>query len=167
MELHLHSHYDLHRMPDWSAAAVAGLAAGALLLVLELFWSTMIAGTNPWPTTRMIAAIVMGPEMLQGGTFSLAAVALALVIHFVLGTVLGMILGLIVAPFHLDSSAGLVLLTGAVFGALVYLVNFYLMTRWFSWFADARGLHTLVGNMLFGMCAGIAYRGLETETARR
>lgn len=161
MELHLHSHHYVRRVPDWSAAAVAGLAAGALLLVLELFWSTMIAGTNPWPTTRMIAAIVMGPEILHGGTFSLAAVALALVIHFLLGTVLGLVLAAIIAPFDLDSSASLALLTGAVFGALVYLINFYLMTRWFAWFADARGLHTLIGNMLFGMCAGIAYRGLK------
>lgn len=163
MELHMHSHHYVRRLPDWSAAAVSGLAAGALLLVLELFWSTMIADTNPWPTTRMIAAIVLGPDLLQSGLFSLPAVTAALVIHFVLGAILGMVLAAIMAPFHLDSSIGMALLAGAVFGLLVYLFNFHVMTRAFPWFADARGWHTLLGNVLFGMCAGLAYWKLESR----
>ena len=59
MELHMQSHHYVRRQPDWKAAAVSGLAAGALLLVLELFWSSMVSGVNPWVATRMIAAIVM------------------------------------------------------------------------------------------------------------
>ncbi|KAA0180287.1 Sodium:proline symporter [Cupriavidus sp. H18C1] len=163
MELHMHSHHYVRRVPDWSAAAVSGLAAGALLLVLELFWSTMIAGTNPWPTTRMIAAIVMGPDVLQSGMFSVATVTAALVIHFVLGAVLGMILAAIMAPFQLDSSLGMALLVGAVFGLVIYVINFYGMTRFFPWFADARGWHTLFGNIVFGMCAAAAYWKLESK----
>ena len=41
MELHMQSHHYVRRQPDWTAAAVSGLAAGALLLVLELFWSSI------------------------------------------------------------------------------------------------------------------------------
>src|SRR5437868_3045630 len=115
MELHMQSHHYVRRTPDWPAAAVSGLAAGALLLVLELFWSTMVAGTNPWPTTRMIAAIVMGRDVLVTPLFSIGTVVAALVIHFVLGAVLGMILAAIIAPFHLDSSLGMALLVGAAF----------------------------------------------------
>ncbi|MGO4331671.1 MULTISPECIES: hypothetical protein [unclassified Cupriavidus] len=163
MELHMQSHHYVRRLPDWMAAAVSGLAAGALLMVVELFWSTMVAGVNPWGTTRMIAAIVMGPEVLQTSLFSVSTVTAALVIHFVLGAVLGMILAAIIAPFHLDSSIGMVLLTGAAFGLVVYLLNFYGMTRFFAWFADARGWHTLVGHMIFGMTAAIAYWKLENK----
>ncbi|WP_029044300.1 hypothetical protein [Cupriavidus sp. WS] len=163
MELHMQSHHYVRRLPDWMAAAVSGLAAGALLMVVELFWSTMVAGVNPWGTTRMIAAIVMGPDVLQTSLFSVGTVAVALVIHFVLGAVLGMILAVIIAPFHFDSSAGMVLLTGAVFGLAVYLIDFYGMTRFFSWFADARGWHTLAGHLIFGMTAAIAYWKLESK----
>ncbi|WP_059415045.1 hypothetical protein [Cupriavidus basilensis] len=163
MELHMQSHHYVRRLPDWMAAAVSGLAAGALLMVVELFWSTMVAGVNPWGTTRMIAAIVMGPDVLQTSLFSVGTVAVALVIHFVLGAVLGMILAVIIAPFHFDSSAGMVLLTGAVFGLAVYLIDFYGMTRFFSWFADARGWHTLAGHLIFGMTAAIAYWKLENK----
>ena len=116
MELHMHSHHYVRRMPDWSAAAVAGLVAGALLVVVELFWSSMVAGVNPWGTTRMIAAILMGPDVLQTSLFSVGTAA-ALVIHFVLGAILGMVLAAIIAPFQLDSSSGMAMLAGAVFGA--------------------------------------------------
>lgn len=163
MELHMQSHHYVRRMPDWTAAAVSGLAAGALLMVVELFWSTMVAGVNPWGTTRMIAAILMGPGVLQTSLFSVGTVAAALVIHFVLGAVLGMILAAIVAPFQLDSSIGMVLLAGAVFGLVVYLFNFHVMTRFFTWFIDARGWHTVVGHMIFGMTAAICYWKLESK----
>ncbi len=163
MELHMQSHHYVRRMPDWTAAAVSGLAAGALLMVVELFWSTMVAGVNPWGTTRLIAAIVMGRDVLQTSLFSVGTVAMALAIHFVLGAILGMILAAIIAPFQLDSSIGMALLAGAVFGVVVYLFNFHVMTRAFAWFIDARGWHTLVGHLIFGMAAAMCYWKLESK----
>ncbi len=44
-----------------------------------------------------------------------------------------------IAPFQHDSSVGMSMLAGAVFGLVVYLFNFYVMTRVFPWFVDARG----------------------------
>jgi len=163
MELHMQSHHYVRRLPDWTAAAVSGLAAGALLLVLELFWSSMVSGVNPWVATRMIAAIVMGPEVLQTSLFSVGTVAAALLIHFVLGAVLGMILAAILAPFTLDSSLGLAMLAGAVFGVVVYVFNFYVMTRAFPWFVEVRGWHTFVGHLIFGVAAAACYWKLESK----
>lgn len=163
MELHMRSHHYVRRSPDWTAAAVSGLAAGALLLVLELFWSTMVSGVNPWGTTRMIAAILMGRDVLQTSLFSVGTVAAALAIHFVLGAVLGMVLAVIIAPFQLDSSIRMILLAGALFGVAVYLFDFHVMTRVFTWFVDARGWHTLVGHMIFGMVAAVCYWKLESK----
>jgi len=37
-----------HRPLDWAAAAVAGLGAGAILMVLDLMWSLAITGEGPW-----------------------------------------------------------------------------------------------------------------------
>ncbi|WP_454766841.1 hypothetical protein [Cupriavidus campinensis] len=163
MELHMQSHHYVRRLPDWSAAAVSGLAAGALLIVVEMFWSTMVTGVHPWGTTRMIAAIVMGQGVLQTSLFSVSTVAVAVIIHFVLGAVLGMVLAAIIAPFQLDSSVGMSTLTGAVFGLAVYLFNFHVMTSAFPWFIDARGWHTLIGHLVFGMAIALCYWKLESR----
>ncbi|CAG2154765.1 hypothetical protein [Cupriavidus plantarum] len=163
MELHMHSHHYVRRLPDWSAAAVSGVAGGAFLIVLELFWASMLSGVNPWVPTRMIAAIVLGQDVMQNSLFSIGTVGAALVIHFVLGAVLGMVLGAIMAPFHLDSSPGMAVLAGAVFGVVVYLFNFYVMTSAFPWFVEARGWHTLIAHVLFGMVMAICYWKLESR----
>lgn len=161
MELHMHSHRWEQRMPDWTVAAVSGFAAGAALMVLELLWSSIIMGTNPWAMSHMVAAIVLGPDALQSTDFGLEIVAAALVTHYVLGIILGLILAAIVVPFHFDSSMGMALLAGAVFGLAVYLFNFYGMVRFFPWFAEIRGLATLAAHVIFGMVLSVMYWKLE------
>ncbi|MGH6638971.1 MAG: hypothetical protein ACREBY_10265 [Polaromonas sp.] len=166
MDLRMRS-YQGQRLPDWPAAAVAGLAAGAVLMVLELFWSTLVTGGSPWAASHMIAAIVMGPGALQSSDFSLGVVAVALAVHYVLGTLFGLALAVIIAPLRQDSSVGMALLAGAVFGAVLYLLNFYGMVHFFPWFADWRGGATLVTHLLFGMTAALFYWKLDRHGADR
>lgn len=161
MELHLHSHHWVRRLPDWTAAVVAGLAAGALLMVLELLWAAFVAGDSPWRMSHRVAAIVGGRAMLEGADFGVAVVGTALVVHYLLGVGFAVALALVVAPYRLDSSAGLVAASGALFGAVLYLVNFYVMVELFPWFAPLRGLPTLLLHLLFGISAALAYRALE------
>jgi hypothetical protein len=161
MELHIHSHRWERRVPDWTAAAVSGFAAGAVLMVLELLWSTIAMDASPWTASHMIAAITMGPDTLQSTDFSVGVVAVALITHYVLGIVFGMVLCAIIAPFHFDSSIGMVLLVGALFGLALYLFNFYVMVQFFTWFADMRGWPTLVAHLIFGMAAAVMYWKLE------
>ncbi len=161
MELHMHSHRWEHRSPDWTVAAVSGFAAGAVLMVLELLWSTIIMGSDPWETSHMIAAITMGQAALQSTDFNLMVVAVALCTHYVLGIAFSLILAAIIVPFRFDSSLGMVLLTGAVFGLVLYLFNFYGMVQFFSWFADMRGWATLSAHVIFGLIAAAMYWKLE------
>lgn len=161
MEIHMHSHRWEHRSPDWIAAAVSGFVAGAVLMVLDLLWS-VITGVSPWITSHRIAAIVMGPEALQStDDFNFWVVAASLVTHYVLGIVFGMVMAAVIAPFHFDSSAGMVLLVGAIFGLALYLLNFYGMVLFFPWFADMRSWATLVAHLIFGMTAAYMYLKLE------
>lgn len=162
--IHMHSHRWEHRSPDWLAAAVAGFVAGAMLMVLDLLWSTL-TGVSPWITSHRIAAIMMGPEALQQTTdFNLWVVAASLITHYMLGIVFGMLMAAVIAPFHFDSSAGMVLLVGAVCGLALYLLNFYGMVFFFPWFADMRNWATLVAHLIFGMV--IAYMYLKLEWLR-
>jgi hypothetical protein len=160
MEL-MHSHRWERRLPDWKVAAVSGFVAGAVLMVLELLWSTFAGSGNPWLATHMVAAILMGPDVLQSADFSLPVVIVALVTHYVLGIAFGLVLAGIIVPYRLDSSIGMILLTGAVFGLVLYLFNFYGMVRVFAWFAELRGLSTLVAHLIFGLVAAAMYWKLE------
>jgi hypothetical protein len=161
MELHLQTHRWEQRTPDWTVAAVSGFAAGAVLMVLELLWSSIVLGISPWQISHMIAALVMGPDALQSADFNLMIVATALVTHYVLGIAFALILSAIMVPFHFDSSLGLALLTGAVFGLAMYLFNFYGMARFFPWFMEMRGWSTLVAHAIFGMIVAAMYWKLE------
>lgn len=167
MELHMQSHRWESRQPDWAAGAVAGFGAGGVMMVLELLWSTLVSGGNPWLTSRMVAAMAMGWDVLQSNGYSLGIVMVALVIHYILGTVLGALLAAIIAPFRFDSSTGMSLLIGAAFGWLLYLFNFYVMVGAFSWFIPLRGWPTLVAHLIFGMVAAVVYRRLERPLENR
>lgn len=68
MDLNLHS-TQKHHLPDWPAAASAGFAAGAVLMVLQLFWSVFVSDSSPWAVSHMTAAIVMGSATLQSSDF--------------------------------------------------------------------------------------------------
>lgn len=160
MEL-MHSHRWDRPLPDWRAAIVSGFVAGAVVMVLELLWSTLVNDGNPWQTVHMVAAIVMGQDVLQPIDFSLPVVVVALVTHYVLGIVFGLILAGIVAPYHFDARMSTVLATGAVFGVVLYLVNFYGMAHIFDWFVAMRGVETCVAHVIFGMVAAAAYLKLE------
>lgn len=160
MEL-LHSHRWVRREPDWAAASVAGFLAGAVLMVLELIWSVAVSNTSPWATTHMIAALLMGPDVLHSAEFSVSVVAVALLTHYVLGVFFALILAIIIAPFHFDSSAGMVLAVGAVFGLVLYWFNFYGVARFFTWFEEMRGWTSVAAHLVFGMVAALAYWKLE------
>ncbi|AKU20390.1 hypothetical protein MJ904_24770 [Massilia sp. MB5] len=160
MELHLHSHRWISRQPDWLAASIAGFGAGGVMMLVELLWSSL-SGGNPWVTTRMVAAMAMGWEVLQTSGYALDVVIVALVVHYVLGVVFAMMLAALIAPFQLDSSTGMVLLAGAVFGVVLYVLNFYGMSGAFSWFAEMRGWPTVVTHIIYGMAAAYIYRKLE------
>ena len=161
MELHLHSHRWTARQPDWAAAAVAGFGAGGILMVLELAWIAMAGGTDPWQATHMIAAMVLGWDALQTTGYGTGIVVAALAVHYILGIAFGIMLAAIMAPFRLDSSMGMALLAGAVFGLVLYGLNFYGMTGAFPWFAELRGWPTLAGHVAFGLSVAAIYRKME------
>lgn len=156
MDLNLRSYPEQH-LPDWPAAATAGFASGAVLMVLEMFWSALVSASSPWLASHMVAAIVLGPQTLQSPDFNLDVVAVALAAHYFLGIVFGLLLAAIMAPLRLDSSVALTCLAGVVFGAALYLVNFYAMTRFFPWFIDWRGNAALLAHLIFGVTAALLY----------
>lgn len=148
----------LRGRPDWRAAAWAGIIAGLVFMMLEMLLVPMFMGGSPWGPPRMIAAIVLGQGVLPPpDTFDAGIMAAAMVVHFALSIVYALILAVLI-PLSSRATAGWV---GAVFGLVLYLVNFHLFTAVFPWFAMARNWISVFSHIVFGLSAGWAYAALR------
>jgi uncharacterized membrane protein YagU involved in acid resistance len=139
-----------------SAKAVlwAGLAAGVVFLALEMILMPLVMGVSVWVPLRMIAAITMGSAVLSPpDTFDSGAVSAAVVIHFALSLVYALVFAFIGKGRSVRADA----LFGAAFGLLLYLVNFYVFTLQFPWFAEARNWATILAHLAFGAVLGATY----------
>ncbi|RYF18664.1 MAG: hypothetical protein EOO30_02750 [Comamonadaceae bacterium] len=152
------------RATDWTAAAVAGLAAGAVLMVLDLLWSSIFNAHGPWRTSHMIAPIFLGTDTLKasGYAFSVGVVSVALATHYVLGMLFGLALAAVMDQLRLDATPGHALAAGAFLGAVLYLINFDVLPRFvFTWLATLRGGETMAAHVVFGIVAALLYRRLK------
>lgn len=146
-------------MIDWSAAIWAGIIAGVVFMMLEMIMVTLfMPDGSPWGPPRMIAAIVMGQDVLPPpATFAVAPMMAAMVLHFILSIIYAIILAFIVNRFGL----GIAAIIGLVFGLILYLVNFYGFTAVFPWFAMGRGWISIFAHLMFGLIAALAYKWLQ------
>lgn len=146
----------------WKAAAWAGLISGVAFVMLEMVLVPLFMGGSPWGPPRMIAAIVMGKGVLPPpATFDVGVLMAAMAVHLPLSVVFTLILAWIIARFDI----GVAVLSGAVFGLILYLVNFYGFTAVFPWFAMARNWVSIFSHIMFGMIAAIAYKQLAKPKA--
>lgn len=148
---------------DWRAAVLSGLIAGLVFLILEMAL-VPLTGASIWAPPRMIAAIVMGPEVLSPlNIFDAGVFVVALVVHFVLSIIYAGVLGLFVRR----QSFGISLAIGAGFGLLLYLVNFFVFTGVFPWFAMARNWVSALSHITFGAVAGVTYIWIAAQVGHR
>lgn len=163
MDTLLASHGWKWRATDWTAAAVSGFAAGAVLMVLDLLWSAVFNPDGPWRTSHMIAPIFTGGGApgTSGYGFSIGVVAIALATHYALGIVFGLVMAALLVQFRLESSPGMALVAGATLGAALYLINFELLARFFPWLVALRGVETLAAHVVFGIVAALLYCRLK------
>jgi len=165
MELQLQLRDWTWRTPDWLAAVVAGLAAGAVLMVLDLVWPLMYGDGNPWATAHKVAALVLGQQALQSSGFDFGVVAAALLIHYALGVFSGLVIGAAIAGLRCEAGLVMTQVIGYTFGVVVYIVNFYVLASLFPWFQEMRGEATFLGQLAFGVSAALIYRKLSLSRA--
>jgi uncharacterized membrane protein YagU involved in acid resistance len=133
--------------------AVAGLVAGVVFLIVEMALVPTVGGGELWGPPRMMGAIALGEDVLPPpATFDAGIVAVGMIVHFALSAVLGVIFA--IAAGALKLSRAMSILAGAVFGLIVYVVNFYGFTELFPWFAMARNAITIFAHLVFGGVIG-------------
>ena len=153
----------VHRYtPDWPAAVYSGLIAGAVFMVLEMIMVPLFMGESAWAPPRMIAAIVMGEGVLKPPTFHLGIFTVAMIVHFSLSIIYAVIFDWVTERLGLTAT----ILLGAVFGLLLYLINFYGFTAIFPWFAMARNWVSILVHIVFGVSVAVAYKQIEQYRAR-
>lgn len=140
------------------SAVLAGLIAGAVFMMLEMIMVPLFMNGSPWGPPRMIAAIVMGKDVLpmpgQPVTFSFSVLMVAVMLHFILSIVFAVILGFICKKMSMGAS----IMVGAIFGLVLYFVNFYGFTALFPWFAMARNWISIFSHIMFGAIAAYAFK---------
>lgn len=141
---------------DWKAAILAGLIAGTVFMMMEM-GLVAASGDSPWAPPRMIAAMVMGKDVLPPpAPFDPVVMMVAMAIHLILSVLLALAFAVVASRLNLPLAVAL----GAAFGLLIYLVNFYGFTGVFPWFAMARNTISIVSHVAFGAVLALAYKGL-------
>ncbi len=139
------------------AAVYAGLVAGALFIVLQTTMAAVFVGQSPWVHPRLIAGMVMGEAALAPLTaFSLPVIAAGLAVHFALAVLFSFALAWVIGLRGLR----LAVLDGAIFGFVLYYVNYYGFTAIFPWFALSRNWPNILNHVVFGAIAAFTYKRL-------
>lgn len=157
---------ELHSVTDWRAAALAGVIAGLVFLMLEMVLVWMVQGQSPWGPPHMIAAMVLGSEVLPSmGTwapFDLKIVLTAMAIHFPMAIVYGLVGAWLMHRFDWVGA----MMVGAALGLAAYIVNFYLIAPMaFPWFEMGRNWIGAFSHIMFGLTLGVAYIWLRKPKA--
>ena len=140
---------------EMKRGAIAGLVAGLVFVVFEMVAMAMMNG-SPWGPPRMMAAIAMGEGVLPPpATFDAAIVAVGMLVHFALSAVIGVVFAL--GASRMCTSMAHAVISGTVFGLVVYVVDFYGFTELFPWFAMARNGVTIAAHAIFGAVMGWYY----------
>lgn len=148
---------------DSKAALWAGLIAGVVFVMAEMLMVALFLGQSAWGPPRMIAAMVLGQDVLPPpATFDIVVMMVAMMIHLILSIVLAFVFALIVR----DRSVGVSTLVGTVFGLVIYFLNFYGMTAVFPWFAEARNWVSILSHAMFGAVLGWVYAARAHPTDR-
>ena len=139
--------------------AFTGVAAGLIFAGFELIATAIASGPgSAMMPLRMISALLLGPASLEP-SYSLPLVAItSIVIHLVLSVFFATIFAAIVTRIanatagELLTSSAQLAVAGAMFGTVLWLVNFYVIARlagW-TWFpGDAHHVIAFVGHALF------------------
>jgi uncharacterized membrane protein YagU involved in acid resistance len=145
-------------------AVWAGVISGLVFMILEMIMVPMFLDGSPWGPPRMMGAIVLGKGVLPPpATFDFGVVMVAVILHLILSVIYALILAWIISAAK--TSFWVSILIGAVFGYVLYLVNFYVFTGIFPWFANARNWVSVFSHIIFGIGAAWAYVVLARKHA--
>jgi hypothetical protein len=152
------------RITRWGKGAYAGIIAGALFLALEMFLIKATGRGGLWDPVRLSASIAMGNAVVaHERPITSDIMFIGMLVHFLLAIWYAVLLGMLV---HTLKTAPAVV-GGAVFGLLMYLFHFYVLSAWYPWVVDFRGWIAIVTHVIFGISAAWIYKQLHVRQLMR
>jgi hypothetical protein len=150
---------------DLVAAVEAGVAGGALLLLIWMFLVSLPRFGTPWAMPRMVAALILGRDALMPTNLAngILIVLVGLLVHFVLSALYALPLAAVVQRWAWSAAV----LAGVAWGLFLYLFNFSTPAETFEWFSPTRGWLNLFGHMAYGGLAGWSYERFALPRAHR
>jgi hypothetical protein len=140
------------------SAVGAGLVGGAVFLATELVFLPLVNHLPADWILRLIASLMAGPVTLSWPAGQLGGLVLtAAGVHAALSVAYAFVL------CRMEDELGLIaaIVASALMGLAIYLVNFYLLSPVFPWFASARGGATLAAHVLYGITTALTHKGLR------
>ena len=142
------------------SAILSGVIAGFIFVILEMIMVPLFAGGSPWGPPRMIAAVILGSEVLPPpATFEPGMMLVAILVHLSLSIIFGLILAAFIHQLNMARS----IYFGLAFGIVLYIINFYIFTEFFPWFVNARNWITVFSHAVFGLTAGWMYYKMKSH----
>jgi hypothetical protein len=145
---------------DWRAVWIAWLLAGTVYLILDLFVVPAVMGGSFWISVRLVASILLGPDVLAPpDTFHGLALFAAIITIYGISLLATVLIALIV------HRGGLILgiVGGAVVGLSVHAINYYSLTAFFPQFFALNAPAVALAHTVFGAVAGGLYEWLEDD----
>ncbi len=133
--------------------ATGGVLAGLVFAGVTMWFAQSTGGKLDMPL-RMISTIVKGDAAMAAGTTS---VALGALVHVVLSALFGMVFALAVPLFRTNGTAAL---AGTLYGLLLYIVNFLVLSPLvFTTFRGANQPFEVFAHVVFGTLLSFAFFG--------
>lgn len=159
---------DHHEVPkrtiDWRAAVWAGVVASAVFIGLDAFLSFAFLTGNINERMRMLAAVVLGEDVLPPpASLEPGMLLTAVAVHMTVSVIYAIVIAWLVFRVGLLAAATI----GLAFGLLIYVVNFYGFAQVFPWLVAARGPVTFSLHALYGLTTAFEYKALARRRRER
>jgi hypothetical protein len=115
-------------------AAAGGVLGGAAYLAFTMFMGLVAGGVEGLSTPlRMIGAMILGDQALQPAYLVSTAIVVGVVIHLGLSVGFALLFIALAQPVSTMRSTNTLLVTGSIYGLVLWLVNFYVIAAVFGW----------------------------------
>ena len=149
----------IRQLVDWRAALLSGMVGAVVLMILEIYFTRSAVGSG-WVFPRMLAAVVLGPKVLQPAEgFDAGVLAAALLVHLPLSIAFACLIAFVLHRWGLMIGV----LGGAALGLCLYWINYGTVFNLVPWFAPMKSIWTMWAHVVFGAVCGGVYELLEQE----
>jgi hypothetical protein len=142
--------------------ALAGLAGGLAMALVGILISFSLGG-DIWLEAKQIAALVYGTSIVKQPGFIAGPVLVGTMLHLLVSAALGALFGIVThRMLHLTSEYGTPLLTGLIYGMLIWMVAYFIVLPFLNpLLLETYAPAFIFQHLVYGAVTGLFYRWLR------